>query len=192
MLGHLKPSKELLMTIYFVYTIFAIMKEEIIMLKIGSIIYSDCKGEVLNEEIVHKLRNRFTCDELFNIAWEESINHWLGGAYATLNLQTGGLEGHDEFSMIRGTPYLILFNVSLDSLSSEDILTDEELGEYKQFEQSLDKFCEKYAINVKQRAKSYYQSHWDKITWYIDSVIEENLLEWYETRKVAQYAEIQI
>ncbi|WP_191559391.1 hypothetical protein [Metabacillus idriensis] len=155
------------------------------MLSIGSIIFSDCSGEVFSKKVVHELREILVCEELFNIAWNESINPWYGCAYATLNLRTGELEGHDEFSMRRGTPYLILYKVSLESLLPEDILTDKELSEYEKFEQSLEQFCGKYEINIKQRAESYYQSNWDKISWYMDSVIEANLLEWYEVREVA-------
>lgn len=162
------------------------------MLAIGSIIFSSSKGKFISNEVVHELRNKFTCNDFFNSAWKALINPWYGCAYATLNLRTGELEGHDEFSMRRGTPYLILYKVSLESLSPEDILTDKELSEYEKFEQSLEQFCGKYAINVKQRAESYYQSNWDKISWYMDSVIEANLFEGYEIREVAQYAELQI
>lgn len=159
------------------------------MLTIGSIIFSNCQGEVLSNEVVHELRNIFSFDELFDIAWGEFINPWLQNAYATLNLRTGELEGHDEFSMRRETPYLILFKISLESLSPEDILNDKELDEYEKVEQTLEQFCEEYVIDVKQRTKWYYQSHLDMISWYIDSVIEENLFEWYETREIAQYRE---
>lgn len=157
------------------------------MLTIGSIIYSDFQGEVLNAEVVHELRSTFRYDKLFNIAWGESINHWLGSAYATLNLRTGELEGHDEFSMRRETPYLIHFKVSLESLSPKDILTDIELSKYEKDEQTLEQFCEEHEIDVKQRAKSYYQSHWEMIGWYIDSVIEENLFEYYGSREVVNH-----
>lgn len=160
------------------------------MLTIGSIIFSGYQGVVLSNEVVHELRNKFSFDKLFDIAWEEFINPWYQNEYATLNLRTGELEGHDEFSMRRGTPYLILFKISLESLSPEDILNDKELGEYEKVEQTLEQFYEEYVIDVKQRAKRYYQSNWDMIRWYIDSVIEENLFEWYETREIAQYVEI--
>lgn len=158
------------------------------MLAIGSIIHSSSQGDFISREAVHELRNTFTCNELFNTAWRRFINPWLENAYATLNLRTGRLEGHDEFSMSDETPYLILFKVNLESIVPEDFLTNEELDEYGESKQSLEQFCERYVINVKQCAKSYYQSHWDKISWYMDSVIEANLFEWYEFREVAQYA----
>ena len=157
------------------------------MLKIGSIIFSKCTGEVLSIEEVNELRNKFTCDELFNIAWKELMNPWLEDAYATLNLRTGELEGHDEFSMRRETPYLILFKVSVESLSPGDVLTDVEISEYEKDHQTLEHFCEEFKIDMKKRAKSYYQSHWEMISWYIDLVIEENLFEYYVSRKVVNH-----
>lgn len=134
------------------------------MLSVGSIISSNSKGQFLSEEVIHQLMSTFTSDYLFNYAWKSFIDPWSGDAYATLNLKTGLLEGRDEFSMRSTTPYLILFKISLESLAPEDILTEEELGEYEKFEQSLKLFCEKYEVNVKQRAKSYYKSHWDTIS----------------------------
>lgn len=162
------------------------------MLTIGSIINSNSQGEFLSRETVDKLRDTFTRNELFNIAWSGVINPWLQSAYATLNLKTGEIEAHDEFSMRRETPYLILYKVELESLEPEYILTYHELGEFEMCGQLLEHFCELYAINVKQRVKNYYHSYWNEISWYFDSFIEENLFELYETHKVTQYAEMQI
>lgn len=156
------------------------------MLSIGSIINSRSKGVLVSKESVREIRSTFVCDELFNIAWTGLGNPWLQSAYATLNLQTGGLEGHDEFSMSSEIPYLILFKVELASLVPEDILTIEEMDKFEGSVQLFEQFCESHSINVKQRAKSYYQSNWGIISWYFDSVIEENLFDIYETRKVAK------
>lgn len=154
------------------------------MLSIGSIIFSSSKGEVISKVKVRELRDTFIFDELFNLAWTRLINPWLQSAYATLNLRTGELEGNDEYTMSRGTPYLILFKVKLASLAPEDILTTEEMEKYEESVQLLEQFCEKYGINVKQRAKDYYQSNWSIISWYFDSVIEENMFDFYENREV--------
>lgn len=151
------------------------------MLKTGSIIFSQSKGQIMSQEAVNKLRNTFTRDELFNIAWGSLVNPWLENGYATLDLRTGDLEGNNDFSMRGGTPHLILFKVSLESLSADDILTDKEFGEYDKDDQTIEQFCKEYKIDVKQRTKIYYQSHWEKIGWYIDSVIDENLYEYYNS-----------
>lgn len=160
------------------------------MFEIGTIIHSDYEGKVLSEEVVKELRNTFNFNELFNVAWEDLIDPWLQNAYATINLRTGELEGHDEFSMLSvnpGTPYLILLKVSLESLSPEEVLTDEEIGKLGDFKQSLKHFCENYVIDIKERVKNYYQSNSDIIHWYIDSVIEENLFEYYVSHEVVGF-----
>lgn len=162
------------------------------MLSIGSIIYSSSKVELLSKEMVDEIWNTFNCEELFSIAWAKLIKPWLESGYATLNLRTGRLEEHDEFSMSYGTPYLILFKVDLASLAPENILTVEEMYKYEGSGQLLEQFCEKHSINVKERAKSYYLSHWRKVSWYFESIIEDNLFEFYETREVAQCIEIGI
>ncbi|MDM5250082.1 hypothetical protein [Lysinibacillus sp. G4S2] len=135
-------------------------------------------------EVVNEIRDTITYNELFNTAWKRFINPWLESSYATLNLRTGELEGHDEFTMNSDTPYLILFKVKLESLSPKDLLTDDEVEEYERSENSLERFCEKIEINVINRAYDYYQSLWNRVEWYADSIIEENLFEWYETRKI--------
>ncbi|GGA43203.1 hypothetical protein [Psychrobacillus lasiicapitis] len=150
------------------------------MLSSGSIICEESPSEVLELSAIKSILNAYSGSEIFDIAWEASINPWVENTYAMLNLHSGKLVGHEEFTMKLNTSYLILRKIRLQSLNPGDILNEKELMEFHRFGKPLQVYCENSNLNLKQRVIEYESNIWAQCSWYWEAIITESLDNFYD------------
>ncbi|WP_019123912.1 hypothetical protein [Brevibacillus massiliensis] len=157
------------------------------MFEIGSIIGIGRKP-VLPLEDVQRIIDKLDVKQLFNVAWRSYIPGEME-LYTYVNLCTGEMYGGDVLQLNLEDVYLILFKMQVEP---HHVLTEAELHDYlsEQNGYSLHSWCQEHDIQIYYRLEAKGIETFECTSWYWDSVIEENLIDFYATRELKEGGEV--